>query len=149
MEQTFQALENILLKAIPTAILLLVLYFYLKAMLFAPLVKILKQREELTKGARKAAEQSLAKAEAKATEYENKLRDAKGEVYRDQEETRKKWLAEQAAQLAQAKANAEASINTAREGIAQEVTTARQGLSETSAAIADQIANTILARRSS
>jgi F-type H+-transporting ATPase subunit b len=147
MEQTFQALETILLKAIPTAILLLVLYFYLKAMLFGPIAKVLKQREELTKGARKAAEQSLARAEQKAKEYEDKLRDAKSEVYRDQEETRKKWLADQAAQLAQAKAKAEASMNSAREGIAQEVATARQGLADSSATIADQIATSVLARR--
>jgi F-type H+-transporting ATPase subunit b len=147
MEQTFQALQGILLKAIPTAILLLFLYFYLKAMLFAPIAKVLKQREELTKGARKAAEQSMARAEQKAKEYEDKLRDAKSEVYRDQEETRKKWLADQAAQLAQAKAKAEASMNSAREGIAQEVATARQGLADSSAAIADQIATSVLARR--
>jgi F-type H+-transporting ATPase subunit b len=149
MEQTFQALESILIKAIPTAILLLVLYVYFKAMLFGPLARILKQREEMTKGARKAAEQSLAKAEAKATEYETKLRDAKGEVYKDQEETRKKWLADQAAQLAESKKKAEATIEAARQGIAQEVATARQGLAETSAAIAEQIATTVLARRSS
>jgi F-type H+-transporting ATPase subunit b len=149
MEQTFQALQGILLKAIPTAVLLLVLYFYLKAMLFAPLAKILKEREALTKGARKAAEQSLERAEQKAKEYEDKLRDAKSEVYRDQEETRKKWLADQAAQLTQAKANAEASMNTAREGIAQEVATARHSLAETSSAVADQIATSVLARRSS
>ena len=147
MEQTFQALETILLKAIPTAILLLVLYFYLKAMLFGPIAKVLQQREELTKGARKAAEQSLARAEQKAKEYEDKLRDAKSEVYTDQEETRKKWLADQAAQLAQAKAKAEASMNSAREGIAQEVATARQGLADSSATMADQIATSVLARR--
>jgi F-type H+-transporting ATPase subunit b len=149
MEQTFQALQGILLKAIPTAILLLVLYFYFKAMLFGPLARILKEREALTKGARKDAEQSLARAEQKAKEYEDKLRDAKSEVYRDQEETRKKWLADQAAQLAQAKANADASMNTARQGIAQEVATARRGLADTSAAMADQITNSILSRRSS
>jgi F-type H+-transporting ATPase subunit b len=147
MEQTFQALEIILLKAIPSAILLLVLYFYLKAMLFGPLARVLKQREELTKGARKAAEQSLARAEQKAKEYEDKLREAKGEVYRDQEETRKKWLADQAAHLVQAKANAETSINGAREGIAQEVAAARQGLADSSATMADQIAASVLARR--
>ena len=101
----------------------------------------------MTLGARKSAEQSLARAEAKAKEYEDKLRDAKNEVYRDQEETRKKWLADQSAQLAQAKANAEKSINTAREGIDQEVAAARQGLAESSSAIADQIATTVLARR--
>jgi F-type H+-transporting ATPase subunit b len=149
MEQTFQALEIILLKAIPTALLLLILHFYFKAMLFRPLAKILKQREELTEGARKAAELSLARAEEKAKEYETKLRDAKSEVYKDQEETRKKWLADQAAHLAQAKANAEASMQAAREGIAQEVAAARQVLGETSGAIADQIAATVLARRNS
>ena len=89
----------------------------------------------------------MARAEQKAKEYEDKLRDAKSEVYRDQEETRKKWLADQAAQLAQAKANAEASTNTARQGIAQEVAAARQGLADTSSAIADQIATSVLARR--
>lgn len=147
MEQTFQALESILLKAIPTAVLLLILYFYLKAVLFGPLAKMKQQRHELTQGARKSAEQSLAKAEAKASEYEAKLRDAKGEVYKSQEETRKKWLADQAAHLTDAKVASEASIKSAREGIAQEVTAARQGLAETSAEIAEQIANAVLARR--
>jgi len=147
MEQTFQALEIILLKAIPTAVLLLLLLVYFKVMLFGPLAKILKQREDLTLGARKAAQQSITKAEEKAAEYETKLRDAKGEVYRGQEETRKKWLAEQAEHLAQTKASAEASMKVAGEGIAQEVTVARQGLAETSAALADQIATSVLARR--
>jgi hypothetical protein len=40
-------------------------------------------------------------------------------------------------------------MNTARQGIAQEVATARQGLADTSAAMADQITNSILSRRSS
>ena len=66
MEQTLQALGGILLKAIPTVILLLILHAYLRAVLFTPLEKMLRQRGELTEGARKAADQSLAAAEAKA-----------------------------------------------------------------------------------
>ena len=60
MEQTLQALVGILQKAVPTILLLILLHFYLKAMLFGPLTKILKDREALTKGARKTAEESLA-----------------------------------------------------------------------------------------
>src|SRR5271169_1780660 len=99
MEQTLQALSGILLKAIPTVILLLILHFYLKAMLFKPLQKVLKQREALTAGARHAAEQSLVAAERKAAEYEAKFREAKSVVYHDQEETRRVWLEDQARQI--------------------------------------------------
>ena len=71
-----------MLKAIPTVCLLLILHFYLKAVLFKPLQKILNQRDELTEGARKAAQQSLDGAEKKQQEYEAKFRDARAEVYR-------------------------------------------------------------------
>src|SRR5260370_16969179 len=93
MEQTLQALSGILLKAIPTVFLLIILHFYLKAMLFRPLQKVLKQREELTAGARRAAEQSLAAAERKAQDYKTKLRDPRAEVYKEQEETRRRFHA--------------------------------------------------------
>src|SRR5271156_2814409 len=99
MEQTLQALSGILLNAIPSALLLIILHFYLKGMLFRPLQKVLKQREELTAGARKAADESLAAAERKAQDYEAKFRDARSEVYREQEETRRVWLEDQSAQI--------------------------------------------------
>src|SRR5260370_19478646 len=107
MEQTFQALGGILLKAIPTIVILLFLHFYLKLMLFKPLQKVLNQRDELTAGARKAAEQSLAAAERKAQEYEAKFRDARAEVYKQQEETRKRWMEDQSAQIAETRARTE------------------------------------------
>jgi F-type H+-transporting ATPase subunit b len=147
MEQTLKALESILVKAIPTGILLLLLYFYFKAMLFGPLARVLAERDELTKGARKAADQSLQKAEQKAAEYEAKLKDARNEVYKQQEETRKKWLADQAAQLAAAKASAEASMEAAKAAIEAEAVTARESLSVSGAALAEQITNAVLARR--
>src|ERR1700749_4907910 len=98
MEQTLQALGGILIKAIPTAIALVFLHFFFRSMLFGPLRKVLKQREELTAGARLAAQNSLAAADRKAEEYENQLRDARAQVYKEQEETRRRWLADHAAQ---------------------------------------------------
>jgi F-type H+-transporting ATPase subunit b len=147
MEQTLQALGGILLKAIPTIFLLLLLHFYFKAMLFGPLEKVLRQRDELTEGARKAADQSLAAVERKAQEYESKLRQARAEVYRQQEETRRKWLEDQAAQVAEAHARMAGSVREAKEQIAAEAASARQALLESSSALADQIATAVLARR--
>ena len=147
MEQTLQALGGILLKAIPTIFLLLLLHFYFKAMLFGPLEKVLRQRDELTEGARKAADQSLAAAERKAQEYEAKLREARAEVYRQQEETRRKWLEDQAAQTAEAHTRMASGVREAKEQIASEAAAARQALLESSSALADQIATAVLARR--
>ncbi len=147
MEQTLHALGGILLKSIPTVVLLLFLYFYLKAMLFGPLTKVLKQREELTAGTRHAAQKSLKDAERKVSEYETKMREARAEVYREQEETRKKWLADQASQVDGARERTGQTVHQAKEQMAVEITAARQTLAESSAALADQIATTVLSRR--
>lgn len=147
MEQSLQWLAGTLIKAIPTALFLILLNIVFRFWLFKPLRKVLKQREELTAGARKAAETALAEADRKVQEYEVKLRDARAEVYKDQDETRKKWLADQATQAAQAHAQAEASIKQAREEIAAEAAAARQSLQESSTGLADQIASSILQRR--
>jgi len=147
MEQTLQALGGILLKAIPTVILLLILHAYLRAVLFTPLEKMLKQRGELTDGARKAADQSLAAAEAKAAEYEAKLREARAAVYKEQEETRKRWLEDQTAQVAQSRSSAEVAVRKAKEELAAEAGAARASLAETSSALADQIATSLLSGR--
>jgi F-type H+-transporting ATPase subunit b len=147
MEQTLQALGGILIKAIPTAIALVFLHFFFRFMLFGPLRKVLKQREELTAGARKAAEASLAAADRKAEEYEAQLRDARAEVYREQEETRRRWLADQTAQVAEARSSAETTAKQAKFEIASEAASARRNLLETSSVLADQIATTVLAGR--
>ena len=102
MEKTLHDLAALFVNAIPTVCLLILLHFYLKAMLFRPLEKVLKQREDLTEGARKVAEQSLAAAERKEQAYQEKLREARAEVYRAQEETRRRWLEDQAAQIGRA-----------------------------------------------
>ena len=148
MEQTLQSLGGILLKSIPTIVFLIILHFYLKAMLFGPLDRILKQRRELTDGARKVAQDSLAAATRKADEYDAKLRDARAVVYKEQEEMRKRWLEEQGNEVAQARTRMEASVKTAREALAADAAAAQASLKDASSTLADQIAETGLGRRS-
>jgi F-type H+-transporting ATPase subunit b len=147
MEQISHALAGILLKSIPTVVLLLFLYFYLKSMLFGPLDRLLKQREELTAGTRKAAEKSLKDAERKIQEYEAKMREARAEVYREQEETRRQWLTDQAAQITSARERTGQAILVAKEQMAAEIAAARQSLEASAGMLADQIATAMLARK--
>jgi len=107
----------------------------------------MQKRRELTEGARKTAEDSLAAATRKADEYEAKLRDARAAVYKQQEEIRKRWLEEQAQQVAEARSRSEGTVKAAREAIAQDVAAARKSLQDTSAAVADQIVATVLGKR--
>lgn len=147
MDQTLHALGGILLKSIPTVVLLLFLYFYLKTMLFGPLNRILKQREELTDGTRRAAQKSVDAAERKLQEYQAKMREARAEVYRDQEETRKRWLADQTSQLESARERTGQTVQKAKEQMTVEITAARQTLAESAGVLADEIATSVLARR--
>lgn len=147
MEQTLQALTGILLKAIPTVIILVLLHNFLKLVLFGPVEKMLKERDSLTHGARKAAEQSLANAERKTAEYEAQFRDAKAVVYKEQEETRKKWLTDQAEQMSKAKADADAQLAGARKAIIADAAAAKAELAQSAQSLADQIATSLLAGR--
>jgi F-type H+-transporting ATPase subunit b len=149
MAQTLHALGGIFVKAIPTVLLLVFLHFYFKLMLFGPLKKVLKRREELTEGARKIAGESQAFADRKAAEYEAKLRDARAQVYRAQEETRKRWLDDQVAQVAEARKRNEELVKQTRYEIATEAAGARQTLLGTTSALAEEIATAVLARRAS
>ena len=147
MQETLHALGEILQKASITVVLLILLHFYLKAVLFKPLDRVMEERRKLTAGARETAEASLAAATRKADEYEAKLRDARGAVYKQQEEIRKRWLDEQSQQVAEARARSEATVKAAREAIAVDATAARKSLQETSAAVADHIVVTVLGQR--
>jgi F-type H+-transporting ATPase subunit b len=147
MQETLQALGGILLKAIPTVVLLIILHFYLKAVLFGPLDRVMKERRKLTEGARELADASLAAATRKADEYEAKLREARAAVYKQQEDIRKRWLDEQAQQVAEARTLSESTVKTAREAIAQDAAEARKSLQDTSAAVADRIVTTVLGKR--
>jgi F-type H+-transporting ATPase subunit b len=148
MEQTLQDLSAILIRAIPTIIILVILHLFLKAALFGPIQKTLDQRSQLTDGARRSAQESLANAERKTREYEERLREAKAAVYKEQEETRRKWLEDQLTQVARAKADAEARVALAKNEIQAEMSAARATLERSSEMLADQIATALLAGRS-
>ncbi len=134
--------------AIPTILLLILLYFYFKAMLFGPLEKVLKQRDELTAGARHAADVSLAAAERKQQEYELKFAEARAEAYKLQEETRRKWLDDQADELDGERTQAQASVEAEKLRIAAEAQAAKENLAASSEALAENIADAILSRKS-
>ncbi len=147
MEQTLRALGEILLKAIPTFILVFILYLYLARVFFRPLEQVLQKRHEATEGARKLAGESMDRAAAKTAEYETALRAARAEVYHELDRLRRELQAERATAMDEARREADARLGEAKEELAGEVANVKRSLAGESDALAAQIADSILRRR--
>lgn len=147
MESTLHDLGGLLLKAIPTILLLIIVHLYLKRMFFGPLQAVLAKRREATEGERKAAEALLAQASEKAAAIEAQLRKAREDIYQEQEEARRRWIAEQTARLDEARRQARELIHQAKQQLDDEATAAKRQLTATTAEIADQIARSLLERK--
>jgi len=146
MDVILRDLGGILLRAVPTFLLVIFLHFYLKRVFFGPIQEVLRKRYEATEGARKLADQSLARASQKTAEFEAAMRAAKGEVYHLQDQLHKQLSEQQAAELLAARKQAEALIAQARADLAKDVEAAKAGLARESELLADQIAESILRR---
>ena len=146
MDAMLHALGGILLKAIPTFLLVVLLHFYLKGLLFKPLQKVLRRRYEATEGARKLAGESLERAASKTAEYQAAMRAARGEIYQAQEQAHKRLQEAEFAELTAARQRAEAAVREARTQLAKDVEAAKDGLARDSERLADQIAESILRR---
>ena|SRR5579884_2688074 len=146
MEATLHALSGILLRAIPTFLLVILLHFYLKHMFFKPLDKVLHARYEATAGAKLRASESLQKAAAKAAEYEAAMRAARAEVYQSQEQLHRQLQDEHAVHVKAAREQAEGAVRQAKEQLAAEIAQAKSDLAAQSDTLAAQIADAILNR---
>lgn len=144
METMLHDVGQVALRAIPTIVLFLFLYFYLKSMLFKPLQEVLGRRREATDGARKRAQEALDRAEHKVKEYEAALRQARGEIFVEQEKQRKAWRDEQTALVAAAREQAMTKIKEGRLQIAADAAQAQSGLNAQAEALADQIVAQVL-----
>src|ERR1700736_3159376 len=128
MDSTLKDLGGILLRAIPTLIFVLLLHAYLKRVFFGPLEDVLRRRREATEGAREAAAEALKHASEKAAGYEAALSEARAGIYRDQEEMRRRWLADQARLVEDGRVKAHQLIASAKAEIAAEIEIARNEL---------------------
>jgi len=144
MEETLHQLGGILLRAVPTFIIVVLLHFYLKFVFFNPLQQVLRQRYEATEGARKLAEASLLNASEKAAQYEAALRSARAETYKELEQLRRNLQDDRAAGVKVARASAEAAVAQAKAALAVEVAGLKKDLEAETGALADRIAGKLL-----
>ena len=147
MDKILTQLGGLLLGAVPTVLLLITLMVLYKLILHNKLVEVLAERRARTEGAIQKAKADLAAAEAKTTEYENRLREAKIALYNTREARRKQLLDARATTIAEARAAADARVKEARAAIEKDVQTARGTLGAESEKLAAEIVRVVLAPR--
>jgi F0F1-type ATP synthase membrane subunit b/b' len=147
MEETLQALGDLLLKAVPTIIFFALLTIYLKYVFFKPLAKILEERKRATEGVRELAQRAFEEANKKTSEFQRALQMARAELEQEHEALRRRWTDEQQEAIQKARAEADQDIQRAKRLIAEEVERAQAELSASVDALSDRIVNALLGRR--
>ena len=144
MDTTLKQVGELLLGAIPTIVLLLLLYAIYNLLVRKPLMRILDARRDRTEGAVLKARADIAAAEAKTQDYEQRLREARMAIFKTQEGRRQQAQQARAEALAQARARAQQQIREARAAIEQDMSAARGSLQAEVDRLASEIIRTIL-----
>ncbi len=144
MEEIIQQVGTLLLGSVPTALLFIVLVLAYQFLVQGPLTATLKERRARTDGAIEDAHKAIAKAEAKAAEYADKLRQARAEIYKLREQRIKQWSAERDAALDAARKAAGLKVSHAKAELEVEAAYARTAIQASSADLANQVVRAVL-----
>ncbi|HLK33404.1 MAG TPA: ATP synthase F0 subunit B [Terriglobales bacterium] len=144
MDEILRQLGGYLLGAIPTIVLLLVVFVAYRALVHRPLGRVLAERHSRTEGAMERARTDISAAGAKAADYEQRLREARAALFKAQEGRRKKALEARAAAVQEARTRAQQQVQQARAAMEQDKVAAQAGLEVEAARLADDIIRAIL-----
>ena len=144
MDETLRQLGELLLGAVPTIILFTLLYILYSAIVHKPLRRVLEERRSKTEGAVEKSKADIAAAEARTSDYEQRLREARAILFRAQETRRKAALDARMAALSEARKKAQAQVEAAKANIQKDRATAQEGLQAEVQALAAEIIRRVL-----
>lgn len=144
MDQTLHQLGELLLGSVPTVILLALLYALYTAIVHKPLRRVLEERRSKTEGAVEKSKADIAAADARTSEYEQKLREARAAVFRAQESKRQAVVQARANAVNEARTKAQAQVQAAKVDIESDRAAAQNGLQGEAGALAQEIMRRVL-----
>lgn len=144
MDLILHQLADLFLRAVPTAVLFLLLLAAYRLLVHAPLIKVLAERRERTTGAMARAEAAIRAADARAQEYEAKLRAARAEIFHAREQRMLAMQRERDRILEEARHAAHETVRGARERLDAEAAVARDVLDSRADALAAEILRVLI-----
>jgi F-type H+-transporting ATPase subunit b len=144
MDQTLRQLGELLLGAVPTVILLSLLYVIYTTIVHNPLQRVLAERRSKTEGAVEKAKADIAAAEARTSEYEQRMREARAAMFRAQEARRKAVLDARTAAMNEARRKAQEQVHAAKADIEKDREAAQDSLQAEAQTLAIEIMRRVL-----
>jgi F-type H+-transporting ATPase subunit b len=144
MDEMLNQLGGLVLGAVPTMVLFLLLVIAYGLLVRRPLDRILAERNARTTGAIEQAKGAISRAEAKAAEYEDKLRHAKAEIFAAREKRLKQWASERDLALAETRAATMEKVMAGKSEIDQSVAVARKQIEGMSNELSEQILRAVM-----
>jgi F-type H+-transporting ATPase subunit b len=144
MDETLRQLGGLLLGSVPTIILLALLYLLYTMIVHKPLRRVLDERRSKTEGAVEKSRADIAAAEARTSEYEQRLREARAALFRAQEARRRAALDARSAAMHEARIQAQAQVKAAKADIERDRQAAQTGLQDQVQALATEIMRRVL-----
>jgi F-type H+-transporting ATPase subunit b len=145
MDETLRQLGGLLLGAVPTVILLTLLYGLYTVIVHKPLAQVLAERRRKTEGAIEKSRADIAAAEARTAEYEQSLREARAKLFHAQEARRQAALQARAKAVAEARARAQDQVQAAKADIEKDREAAGTRLQGEAESLAREILRRVLA----
>lgn len=137
-------LANLFLDAVPTVVLFLLFYAFIRWAFFIPLQKAMTERAARIEGARAEAAAVEAETKHELDAYHEALRKARAEIYSQQEAERQAALEGRAKLLKAMRARAQEEVDAAKKHIAGDYQAALVQVEAETSALAQQIVSTIL-----
>ena len=144
MDRTLRQLGELLLGAVPTVILLATLYTLYTFLVHRPLTAVLAERRSRTQGAMEKARADIAAAEARTADYEQRLREARQKIFKNQEVRRQQAAQSRSQAVNQARTRAQEQVKYARAGMEEDKQQAMSKLQSDAARLATDIVRTVL-----
>jgi F-type H+-transporting ATPase subunit b len=144
MQEIIQQLGELVLNSLPTLALFIVLVLAYQFLVQGPLSKTLKERRARTAGAMEDAHKAIAAAEAKTSDYADRLRHARAEVFRVREQRLQQWAHEREKQLDAVRTAAVLRVAEAKVALQHEAEATRQTLLAGADQLAEQVVRAVM-----
>ena len=147
MQAILNQLGDLVLGSVPTAIFFLILLAAYQVLVRKPMEKVLADRHGRTGGAMDEAKAAIAAAEAKTSEYETRLRDARAEIFNSRAARQKAASDARDKALAEARTASQHRIAVAREAVERSGAEAKAQIEAQAVVLSQQVLAAILPHR--
>jgi len=144
MDAILRQIGELLVNSIPTIISVLILWTAYRFIVHGKLRQVLAERHALTEGAIERAQQEIATAEKRTAEYEQRVREARSQIFKTQQANRQRVMEERNTALAESRQRAGEMVKKARAALEAETAGAKGTLEQQASVLADQVIATVL-----